>query len=89
MLIKISYNIFNDRYSISGFLIIDGLNFRTNQINILHAQENLWGQLAVGFIDVTVKCMGIAVAQWLMYCATVGDCGSTVVKVLCYSRGPR
>jgi hypothetical protein len=32
---------------------------------------------------------GTAVAQWLMYCATVGDRGSTVVKVLRYSRGPR
>jgi hypothetical protein len=30
-----------------------------------------------------------AVAQWLRYCATVGDRGSTVVKVLRYRRGPR
>jgi uncharacterized protein YqiB (DUF1249 family) len=29
------------------------------------------------------------VAQWLRYCATVGDRGSTVVKVLRYSGGPR
>ena len=39
MLIKNSYNIFNDRYSISCFLIIGGLNFRTNQKNMLHAQD--------------------------------------------------
>jgi hypothetical protein len=29
-----------------------------------------------------------AVAQWLGYCATVWDRGSTVVKVLRYSGGP-
>jgi hypothetical protein len=32
---------------------------------------------------------GTAVSQWLRYCATVGDRGSTVVKVLRYSGGPR
>jgi hypothetical protein len=32
---------------------------------------------------------GTAVAQWLRFCATVGDRGSTVVKVLCYSGEPR
>jgi hypothetical protein len=32
---------------------------------------------------------GTAVAQWLRYCATVGDRGSTVVKELRYSGGQR
>jgi hypothetical protein len=34
-------------------------------------------------------CSSDLVAQWLRYCATVGDRGTTVVKVLRYSWGPR
>jgi hypothetical protein len=40
----------------------------------------------LSYIDVNA---GTAVAQWLRYCATVGDRGSAVVKVLRYSGGPQ
>jgi hypothetical protein len=37
------------------------------------------------------QTVGTAVAQWLRYCATncIGDCGSTVVRVMRYSGGTR
>jgi len=48
MLIKILYNIFNDRYSVSCFLIIGGLISRINQINILHARDTFKFARATG-----------------------------------------
>ena len=49
----------------------------------------LLSQVSVGLLRLGMSGKGTAVAQWLRRCATGGDRGSTVVKVLCYWWGPR